>query len=124
MVANTYICQGGEKYQAAYYVFEEMAQAEASQSMQSLVGQAISELHLGRLPESEAAFDQARQLDANNPDLLANQIVLGTIISKDTTEQKKALQKANPNHQLLVDLVEKQTEFEKAASRYSPRVNG
>jgi coatomer subunit epsilon len=116
--------KGGEKYQAAYYVFEEMAQAEATQSVQSLVGQAVSELHLGRLPESEAAFEQAAQLEANNPDVLANSIVLNTILGKDSSTQKKALEKAKPDHQLLVDLAEKRTEFEKAASRYSPRVNG
>jgi len=116
--------EGGEKYQAAYYVFEEMAQAEASQSIQSLVGQAISELHLGRLPESEAAFDQAVQLEPSNPDVLANQIVLHTILGKDTTDQKSALNKAKSDHLLLVDLAEKRSEFEKAAARYSPRVNG
>ena len=49
-----YITQGGEKYQAAYYVFEELAQASATQSVQSLVSQAVAELHLGRLEEAEA----------------------------------------------------------------------
>jgi coatomer subunit epsilon len=103
-------------------VFEEMAQAEATQSVQSLVGQAISELHLGRIPESESAFDQAQQLEAKNPDVLANQIVLNTILGKDTLEQQKALEKSQPNHQLLTDLGEKRMEFEKAASRYNVRV--
>jgi len=116
--------QGGDKYQAAYYVFEELAQAEATQSITSLVGQAVSELHLGRVPEAEAAFDQAVELDSSYPNLLANQIVLNTILGKDTAEQKSALQKAQPNHQLLTDLAEKRTEFEKAAERYSPRVKG
>jgi coatomer protein complex subunit epsilon len=114
--------QGGEKYQAAYYVFEELAQAEATQSVQSLVGQAVSELHLGRLPESEAAFDQAQGVDPDSPDLLANLIVLNTILGKDTTEQRKALQKVQPEHKLLVDLAEKKIEFEKASERYTPRV--
>jgi coatomer protein complex subunit epsilon len=116
--------QGGEKYKAAYYVFEELAQAEATQSVQSLVGQAISELHLGRTPEAEAAFEQATALDAKNPDVLANLIVLNTVLGKSTVEQKKALQAVQPSHQLLRDLAEKTSEFEKAASRYSPRVNG
>lgn len=99
-----------------------MAQAEASQSVQTLVGQAISELHLGRLPESEAAFEQAIQLDSKNPDALANLVVLNTILGKDTSEQKAALQKVQPDHQLLADLAERKSEFEKAASRYSARV--
>ena len=58
-----YITQGGEKYQAAYYVFEELAQASATQSVQSLVSQAVAELHLGRLEEAEAALKQAQELD-------------------------------------------------------------
>jgi coatomer protein complex subunit epsilon len=86
------------------------------------VGQAVSELHLGRLPEAEAAFDQAQGVDSNNPDLLANLIVLNTILGKDTTDQKKALQKVQPKHKLLVDLSEKKIEFEKASERYTPRV--
>jgi coatomer protein complex subunit epsilon len=114
--------QGGEKYQASYYVFEELAQAEATQSIQSLVGQAVSELHLGRLPEAEAAFDQAQALEPNNPDLLANLIVLNTLLGKDTSEQKKALQQVKPDHALLVDLAEKMSEFGKAAERFSPTV--
>ncbi|KAF2670513.1 hypothetical protein BT63DRAFT_371538 [Microthyrium microscopicum] len=114
--------EGGEKYQAAYYVFEELAQAEATQSVQSLTSQAISELHLGRLQESEAAFEQAQGLDADNADVLANLIVLNTIAGKDVAEQKKALQKSNPNHQLLLDLAEKKSEFDKAAERWTPKV--
>jgi coatomer protein complex subunit epsilon len=55
--------QGGEKYQSAFYVFEELAQTSQSQSPHSLVAQAVSELHLGRLPEAEAALQQAIAID-------------------------------------------------------------
>lgn len=92
--------------------------------MESLVGQAIAELHLGRLPESEAAFDQALKLDGSNPDVLANLVVLNTILGKDSTEQKKALESVSPEHQLLVDLGEKRVEFERAASKWSAKVQG
>jgi coatomer protein complex subunit epsilon len=114
--------KGGEKYKAAYYVFEELAQAEATQSIQTLVGQAISELHLGRMPECEAAFKQATASDPKCPDVLANLIVFNTVTGESSAEQKKALQTVQPNHQLLKDLAEKKSEFEKAASRYSARV--
>ncbi|QDS75919.1 hypothetical protein FKW77_002834 [Venturia effusa] len=114
--------EGGEKYQAAYYVFEELAQAAATQSVQSLVGQAVAELHLGRLPEAEAAFQQAIELEPKNPDLLANLVVLNTILGKDITDTKADLQKVKPNHQLLVDFAEKRTEFERACEKYSPKL--
>lgn len=105
-------------------MFEELAQAAATQSVQSLVGQAIAELHLGRLPESEAAFGQALKLDGSSPDVLANLIVLNTILGKDSTEQTKTLEKVSPEHQLLVDLEEKRAEFERAASKWSAKVQG
>ena len=54
---------GGERYQQAFYVFEEMAQGASTSAAKSLVGQAVAELHLGRLPEAEAALDQAVQKD-------------------------------------------------------------
>lgn len=113
--------KGGEKYQAAYYVFEELAQAAATQSVQSLVGQAVAELHLGRLPEAEAAFQQAHELDPKNPDVLSNLVVLNTILGKDVIETKADLQKFKPSHQLLVDFAEKKTEFERACEKYSPK---
>jgi coatomer protein complex subunit epsilon len=117
--ANLY--QGGEKYQAAYYVFEELAQAAATQSVQSLVGQAVAEIHLGRLPEAEAAFQQALELDPKNADVLSNMVVLNTILGKDVTGTKADLQKVKPSHQLLVDFAEKKTEFERACEKYSPK---
>ncbi|KAF2422756.1 putative coatomer subunit epsilon [Tothia fuscella] len=113
--------EGGDKYQAAYYVFEELAQATATQSVQSLLGQAIAELHLGRLPEAEAAFEQALQLEPENGDVLANLIVLNTILGKDTTDAKSSLERIKADHMLLVDFTEKRSEFDKACDKYSPK---
>ena len=57
---------GGERYQQAFYVFEEMAQGASTSAAKSLVGQAVAELHLGRLPEAEAALEQALKKDAKD----------------------------------------------------------
>lgn len=76
---------GGEKYQQAFYVFEEMAQAPGTSATKSLVGQAVAELHLGRLPEAEAALQQAVQRDTNDPEAIANSIVLNVLSGKDTS---------------------------------------
>ena len=78
--------QGGEKYQQAFYVFEELAQAPATTSTQSLVSQAVAEIHLGRLEEAEAALQQVLAKDPTNTDSLANTLVLNVIAGKDVSE--------------------------------------
>ncbi|KAJ9665339.1 hypothetical protein H2201_004631 [Coniosporium apollinis] len=113
--------EGGEKYQQAYYVFEELAQASATQSVQSLVGQAVSEIHLGRLAEAEAALQQARDLDGGNADVLANTIVLNTILGNDTTEFRSQLESVALKHQMLEDIAAKKQAFDAACAKYNPK---
>jgi coatomer protein complex subunit epsilon len=115
--------QGGEKYQSAFYVFEELAQTSQSQSPHSLVAQAVSELHLGRLPEAEAALQQAIAIDPKSADTIANLIVLNTLLgkTKETAELKEQLAAANGEHRALKDWKEKKSEFEKAAAKYTPK---
>ncbi|CAO2651827.1 Nn.00g001100.m01.CDS01 [Neocucurbitaria sp. VM-36] len=115
--------EGGEKYQSAFYVFEELATTSQSQSPHSLVAQAVSELHLGRLPEAEAALQQAISIDANSADTIANLIVLNTLLGKkeDVAGLKEQLQAADSQHRLVQDWAEKKSDFQKAAAKYSPK---
>jgi len=115
--------QGGEKYQSAFYVFEELATSSQSQSPHSLVAQAVSELHLGRLPEAEAALQQALSIDGTSADTLANLIVLNTLLGKvdETNQFKQQLQSADSKHKVLTDWAEKKEEFAKAAAKYNPK---
>ncbi|KAF2643794.1 hypothetical protein P280DRAFT_466533 [Massarina eburnea CBS 473.64] len=115
--------EGGEKYQSAFYVFEELAQTAQSQSSHSLVAQAVSELHLGRLPEAEAALQQAIALNDNNADTIANSIVLNTLLGKkDEVQKLKAqLEGVDKEHRVLADWQEKKEEFNKAAQKYTPK---
>lgn len=78
--------QGGEKYQQAFYVFEELAQAPSTSSTRSLVSQAVAEIHLGRLEEAEAALQQALVKDPKNAEVIANMVVLNVIAGKDAQE--------------------------------------
>lgn len=50
------------------------------------VCQAVAEIHLGRLPEAEAALQQTLQKDPNNVEAIANSIVLNTLSAKDPSE--------------------------------------
>ena len=82
----TYRPQGGEKYQDAFYVFEEMAQASSGSSSHAIVSQAIAEIHLGRFEEAESALQQALEQFPGNADVLANSAVLAGLSGKDNTE--------------------------------------
>jgi coatomer protein complex subunit epsilon len=74
---------GGEKYQQAFYVFEEMAQVPASTAPLSLISQAIAEIHHGRYEEAEAALKQATEKDPSNADAIANRIVVSILSGQD-----------------------------------------
>lgn len=82
----TCVSQGGEKYQQAFYVWEELAQAPATSSIVTLVSQAVAELHLGRTEEAEAALDQAIKKDPSYAQAIANLLVLNVIAGKDSSE--------------------------------------
>ncbi|KPM36447.1 hypothetical protein AK830_g10123 [Neonectria ditissima] len=114
---------GGEKYQQAFYVFEELAQAPSTSSVRTLVSQAVCELHLGRTEEAQAALEQALEKDPKNADAIANLLVLNVIAGNDASEQIDNLEQVSPNHQFLTDLQEKSALFDKAATKYSPKVS-
>ena len=114
---------GGERYQQAFYVFEELAQAPASSSVRSLVAQAVSEMHLGRTEEAQAALEQAVKADPEAADVAANLLVLAILTGKDATEATATLQNLDAQHSLLVDLEEKSDLFDKAAAKYQAKVS-
>ncbi|KAJ4327322.1 hypothetical protein N0V84_002220 [Fusarium piperis] len=114
---------GGEKYQQAFYVFEELAQAPSTSSVRSLVSQAVCELHLGRTEEAQAALDQALEKEASSADAIANLLVLNVISGNNAEELTEKLKAADPNHRFLADLEEKSALFDKAATKYSPKVS-
>lgn len=122
----TQIQQGGPKYQPAFYVYEELATTPATLSAATntttLLSQAICELHLGRLPEAEAALATALEQAPEDPDVLANAVVLNTVAGKrkEAEELKARLEKVNPSHALVVGLKEKKEAFESAKAKYSP----
>ena len=112
--------QGGEKYQQAFYVFEELAQAPSTEANTSLVAQAVSEIHLGRYPEAEQALQQVLQSDPQNADALANQAVLNTILGR-VDEAKKSLEGIKTVHPILQDVARRKELFEAASAKYSPK---
>ncbi|GAQ10621.1 coatomer subunit epsilon [Aspergillus lentulus] len=113
---------GGEKYQSAFYVYEELASAPGTSAPLSIVGQAVAEIHLGRLPEAEAALSAALEKYPEEAELIANAIVLNVLAGKPTEELESRLQQVQPSHALIADIQEKSELFDAAASKYAPRV--
>lgn len=116
---------GGEKYQSTFYVYEELASTHSATSSTSLIGQALAELHLGRLPESEAALQHALQAENVDPQAIANMVVLSSINGKSASETEALIEQlkgAEPQHVLLVDIEEKSKLFDAAAGKYSAKV--
>ena len=113
--------KGGEEYQKAFYVFEELAQGASSQSASSLVAQAVSEMHLGRSEEAEAALSQALGLEPENTAAAANLWVLETIAGRDATKSRERLEKLDKEHDLLSELDAKREAFQLAVAKYSPK---
>ncbi|KAL4869787.1 hypothetical protein BDV12DRAFT_196014 [Aspergillus spectabilis] len=114
---------GGEKYQSAFYVYEELASADSTSAPLSIVGQAVAEIHLGRLPEAEAAISTALQKYPNEAGLIANAIVLNVLAGKPTGDLEARLQETDPSHALLADIQEKSEFFDAAAAKYSAKVS-
>ena len=116
---------GSEKYQSAFYVFEELATTPGTTSTTALVGQAVSEMHLGRWEEANAALEQAMAIEGASPESIVNAIVLASVLgkqdlSKDLTAQLRSKEKG---HVLLMDLQEKSDLFDTAAAKYSAKVS-
>ena len=113
---------GGEKYQSAFYEFEEMAQAPGTGASKSLVSQAVAEIHLGRLPEAEAALEQALKKDPDDAGAIANSLVLNVLAGKSHEELLASLKTKAPEHAHLVDLEAKSSLFDQAAAKYSAKI--
>ncbi|KAJ5301342.1 hypothetical protein PENANT_c023G00132 [Penicillium antarcticum] len=114
---------GGEKYQSAFYVYEELASAPSTSAPLSIVGQAVAEIHLGRLPEAEAALSAALEKYPTDVELIANTIVLNVLAGKPSEELESQLQQIEPSHSLLTDIQEKSELFDAAAAKYSAKAS-
>lgn len=83
-------------------MYEELAQVPSTSTARTLVGQAVAELHLGRLPEAEVALQQALEKVPNYEEALANMVVLSVLAGKDATEHIRSVSLITP-HRMLWD---------------------
>lgn len=61
--------QGGDAYQQAFYVFDEIAQLPSANNVVVLNGKAIAQACMGNWPEAEAALNEAVTVVCGRPSL-------------------------------------------------------
>lgn len=86
-----------------------------------MISQSLAELHLGRLPEAEAALSQALEKEPRDIEAVANAVVLGTIMGKRAEVEERMAELKGRGHPLLEDLEEKGKAFDVAAAKYAAR---
>ncbi|KAK9350604.1 coatomer epsilon subunit-domain-containing protein [Lipomyces doorenjongii] len=110
---------GGEKYQEAFYIYEELAQTPSTSNARTFVGQAIADIQLGRLEEAEDAINSALERDSTSPDVLVNAIILFILLGRDHSQYLETLQNVDAENPFLKDLEEKSTLFDTCAAEYA-----
>ncbi|KAJ2958250.1 hypothetical protein NQZ79_g6116 [Umbelopsis isabellina] len=137
---------GGDKYQDAFYIFEEFAQSNTSATVKLLNNLAVSNLALGRYPEAESHLMEAVSKvkcrimsnmhacivrlnislgvlqDSNDADTLVNLIVCSNLTGKPADVVNRyvsQLREVAPQHAFLQDLDLKSSLFDRSAARYA-----
>ncbi|KAK9459880.1 coatomer epsilon subunit-domain-containing protein [Lipomyces oligophaga] len=113
---------GGEKYQDAFYIYEELASAPSTSNARTFAAQAVADILLGRLPEAEDAINQALERDSTSPDVLVNGIILYILLGRDYSTFSKQLEERHPDDAFLLDLNDKSTLFDACAAQYSSQI--
>ncbi|KAJ2750705.1 hypothetical protein GGH94_001959 [Coemansia aciculifera] len=115
--AWTALAQGGSKYNEAYYVFVELAQASAVSTARLFCSLAVVKLHLGQHEEAQAHLQSALEKDPNDPDTLANLVVCASLTAQSPEVRARYLSQlahVAPSHPFLRDLELASSRFDSA----------
>lgn len=118
---HSFLYQGGEKLQEAYYTFQELADKNAP-TASLLNGQATCCIGQGKYEEAESALQDALEKDSNNTDTLVNLVVLSQLSGKTPEVCNRYLSQlidSAPDHPLVKEFHAKERDFDTLALQYS-----
>lgn len=113
------IYMGGEKYQDAYYIFQEIIDKYGS-SASLLNGQAVCLINQGKYEEAESLLQDALEKDNNNPDTIINMIVVAKFTNKPevTSRFLSQVRESNGDHQFVKEGAAKEALFDTLVNQY------
>ncbi|GAA5884079.1 hypothetical protein JCM3774_002959 [Rhodotorula dairenensis] len=124
LIARSHLATGPtQKYQDAYYVFDEIKNMQGGRGEAVLSGVAVAQGLLQRWEEARDAIQEGLEMNPTHPTLLANSVALALHTGKTATQADELfsqLRTADAAHPLVRDIEAKSALFDEAAAHYQP----
>ncbi|POY73811.1 hypothetical protein BMF94_3352 [Rhodotorula taiwanensis] len=126
LIARSHLATGPtQKYQDAYYVFEEIKNMQGGRGEGVLSGVGVAQATLERWEEARDAVNEGLEMNPTHPTLLANAVALALHTGKTQAQADELLaqlRSADAHHPLVQDLEAKSALFDDAAAQFQPSV--